>query len=172
MFKIKAHPIGNTAEAQQFELQKNKTGILLNNQIFNWDLVKIKDNIFHIIRDNQSYLAEVIKTDYEAKTFTIKINGKAYEVELHDKFDQLLQKLGMDKANTNKVSEIKAPMPGLIIEVKVEEGQTVKKGDALLILEAMKMENVLKSPTDGIIKAVKVKKGDNVEKNHLLIQFA
>ncbi|MCU0444671.1 MAG: acetyl-CoA carboxylase biotin carboxyl carrier protein subunit [Microscillaceae bacterium] len=172
MFKIKTNPIGNPAEAQNYELEKNKTEILLNKQPFAWDLIQVKDHIFHIIRDNQSYLAEVIKADYEAKTFTIKLNHKLYEVELHDKFDQLLQKMGMDKTATNKVSEVKAPMPGLIIDVKVEEGQTVKKGDALLILEAMKMENVLKSPTDGVIKAIKVKKGDNVEKNHILVQFS
>ena len=62
-------------------------------------------------------------------------------------------------------------MPGLIIDLKVKTGDTVKAGDSLLILEAMKMENMLKSPGDGVVKNVKVKKGDAVEKNQVLIEF-
>jgi biotin carboxyl carrier protein len=79
--------------------------------------------------------------------------------------------MGMSSATANKVNNIKAPMPGLIINLKVAEGDTVKAGDQLLILEAMKMENILKSPGDGVIKKIKVKKGDSVEKNQVLIEF-
>jgi biotin carboxyl carrier protein len=62
-------------------------------------------------------------------------------------------------------------MPGLIIDLKVKVGDKVKTGDALLILEAMKMENILKSPGDGTVKNVTVKKGDSVEKGHILVEF-
>jgi biotin carboxyl carrier protein len=62
-------------------------------------------------------------------------------------------------------------MPGLIIDLKIKTGDIVKPGDPLLILEAMKMENILKSPGEGTIKNVKVKKGDNVEKGQVLIEF-
>jgi biotin carboxyl carrier protein len=62
-------------------------------------------------------------------------------------------------------------MPGLIVELKIQVGDTVKTGDPLLILEAMKMENVLKSPADGIVKNVRVKKGDSVERGHTLVEF-
>ena len=71
----------------------------------------------------------------------------------------------------NKVSDLKAPMPGLVLEVSVEGGQQVSKGDGLLILEAMKMENVIKSPTDGVIKSISVNKGETVEKNQLILNF-
>ena len=77
----------------------------------------------------------------------------------------------MGGANEKKLNEIKAPMPGLILDIKVEVGQEVKKGDPILILEAMKMENILKSPGDGIVKAIKVKVKDNVEKGQLLLEF-
>ena len=83
--------------------------------------------------------------------------------------DQLLKKLGMDKALTKKANELKAPMPGLVLRILTEEGRAIKQGDSLLVLEAMKMENVLKSMGDGIIKQLKVKAGDKVEKNQLLI---
>lgn len=62
-------------------------------------------------------------------------------------------------------------MPGMVLNILVTEGQEVKKGDALIILEAMKMENILKSPTDGTIKKIAITKGFAVEKNQLLIQF-
>ncbi len=62
-------------------------------------------------------------------------------------------------------------MPGLLLDIKVQEGQEVQKGEILLILEAMKMENVIKAPTDARIKHIKVQKGQTVEKNQLLIEF-
>ena len=77
----------------------------------------------------------------------------------------------MDNLSAKKLNHIKAPMPGLVLSILVEEGKEVKKGDALIILEAMKMENILKSPADGIVKKIAVKKGVPVEKNQLLIEF-
>ncbi|MBY0435500.1 MAG: acetyl-CoA carboxylase biotin carboxyl carrier protein subunit, partial [Cyclobacteriaceae bacterium] len=70
-----------------------------------------------------------------------------------------------------KVNAVKAPMPGLIIDLRVNAGDTVKTGDPLLVLEAMKMENIIKAPGDGTVKQVKIKKGDSVEKGQLLIEF-
>jgi biotin carboxyl carrier protein len=88
-----------------------------------------------------------------------------------DQFDVLLDKLGLSDLNTVKVSEIKAPMPGLVLKVFVAEGAEVKKGDSLFVLEAMKMENIIKSPADVIVKTVKIKPGDKVEKGQILMQF-
>jgi len=69
------------------------------------------------------------------------------------------------------MKEIKAPMPGLILDIKVAPGDVVKKGDVLVILEAMKMENSIKSPGDGMVKIVRVGLKQSVEKNQVLIQF-
>ncbi|MEM1136359.1 MAG: acetyl-CoA carboxylase biotin carboxyl carrier protein subunit [Bacteroidota bacterium] len=85
--------------------------------------------------------------------------------------DLLLEKMGINHTSTNTVKDIKAPMPGKILEIICNEGDEIKKGDKVMILEAMKMENVLKSPGEGIVKSIKVKTGDNVEKNHILIAF-
>ena len=62
-------------------------------------------------------------------------------------------------------------MPGLVLDIRVVEGDAVKKGDPILVLEAMKMENIIKSPTDGIVKKINVKKGVAVEKSQVLIHF-
>jgi biotin carboxyl carrier protein len=154
-----------------FEIESSQDGFLVNGQSFQWDLSKLSENSFHILYNNESYRAEVVKADAATKSFTFKINNHLHTVEVKDKFDLLLEKLGMNNTGVGKVNNIKAPMPGLIIDLKVKVGDSVKAGDPLLILEAMKMENMLKSPGDGVVKTVKVKKGDAVEKNQVLIEF-
>ena len=156
---------------KRFEISEDKSGLLVNGSSFQWDKVKISDGYFHIIYQNKSYRAEVVSIDKTAKRFTIKINGKSYTVDLKEKFDLLLEKLGMNNVAAGKLNHIKAPMPGLIIELKVKVGDVVKLGDQLLILEAMKMENILKSQGEGTVKSVKVKKGDTVEKGQVLVEF-
>lgn len=153
------------------EVENTDQGITVAGKSFQWDIAKIADGYFHILHNKKSYKAEVVKADKTAKTFTFKINNSIHTVEVKDKFDLLLEKLGMNSAASGKVNSIKAPMPGLIIALKVAAGDTVKAGDQLLILEAMKMENILKSPGEGVVKSVKVKKGDTVEKNQVLIEF-
>ncbi|MFZ6012603.1 MAG: acetyl-CoA carboxylase biotin carboxyl carrier protein subunit [Bacteroidota bacterium] len=154
-----------------FEIAPVAEGFTIDGQVVNWDKVKIADGYFHILFENQSYRAEIVKADEATKTFSIKVNGRIYPVELKDKFDLLLEKMGMNSGSAGKVNNVKAPMPGLIIALKVKDGDEVKTGDALLILEAMKMENIIKSPGEGKVKLVKVKKGDSVEKNQVLIEF-
>ena len=89
---------------------------------------------------------------------TLRSTEEFIPFRLKDKFDLLLEEMGMNSGTTGKVNNIKAPMPGLIIDLRVKEGDLVKMGDPLLILEAMKMENIIKAPGDSIVKSVKVKK--------------
>jgi biotin carboxyl carrier protein len=156
---------------KKFEILTDGDEITIDGQPLNWDVVKISDGYFHIIHHQQSYRAEIVNLDAASKTFTWKINNRIYTVQLKDKFDLLLDKLGMSHGTGSKINSIKAPMPGLIIDLKVNEGDTVQRGDPLLILEAMKMENIIKSPGDSVVKTVKIKRGDSVEKNQVLIEF-
>jgi biotin carboxyl carrier protein len=148
----------------------NKTFEIPEEQL-NWDAVEFAPNCFHIIQNGKGYRAEIVKADAATKTFVIKVNGVSHTVVVKDKFDLLLEKMGMSSSAVAKINSIKAPMPGLIIDLKIKAGDTVNAGDALLILEAMKMENVLKSPGGGLVRSVKVKKGDSVEKGQVLIEF-
>ena len=135
------------------------------------DLIEIKDGAFHIIKGSKSYNAEVLKANKEEKSFVIRVNGNKYTVQIKDKYDALLKELGIDNSTARKVKELKAPMPGLVVDVRVKEGDEVKKGDALVVLQAMKMENILKSPADAGIKKIHIKKDDTIEKNQILISF-
>ncbi len=158
---------------------KNEHTIVFDNEIsgtidgkdFAWDIVEVKNGSFHILKNSKSYSLEVIRVDQNEKSFLVSVNGNKYQLQVKDRFDELLKSLGMDNLNASKVNEIKAPMPGLVIDVAVSEGSVVKKGDAILVLEAMKMENIIKSPTAGTVKKINVKKGVAVEKNQVLINF-
>jgi len=160
-----------TVNSKQFDITELGNEFQVNGKAFPVDIIEVESGYFHILHHNKSYRAEVVKTDVATKTFTIKINSKHISVELKDKFDLLLEKMGMKGGNTAKVNVLKAPMPGLIIDMKVQLGDHVKAGEQLLVLEAMKMENVIKSPAEGTVKNVRVRKGDRVEKNQILIEF-
>lgn len=166
MYKINV----NNKYAFAVEVKSQNEG-KVNDKAAAWDVIEIKNGSFHVIKNNRSYTAEVVKADLAEKSFLISINGTKYTLSVKDKFDELLKTLGMDNLNSNKVNEIKAPMPGLVLDIRVSEGSPVKKGDAVVVLEAMKMENILKSPADGIVKKINVKKGTAVEKNQVLINF-
>ncbi|HEY6161052.1 MAG TPA: biotin/lipoyl-containing protein [Bacteroidia bacterium] len=174
MYKVKIiPPQGSPAKEHNIEFsQADHSAGKVDGKAFEWDVIEIKDGSFHVIKNDHSYSVEVVKADHEAKSFVIAVNGNKYTLEVKDKYDELLHSLGMDNLASGKVNEIKAPMPGLVLDVRVGEGHEVKKGDAVLVLEAMKMENILKSPTDGIVKKINVQKGTAVEKNQVLILFA
>lgn len=167
MLKVK---VNNKQEHQV--VFENETSGTIDGTAFSWDVIEVKNGTFHIIKNNKSYTVELLKAEPSEKSFLVKVNGNKYQLHVKDKFDELLKSLGMDNLNASKVNEIKAPMPGLVLDIRVSEGDEVKKGDPILVLEAMKMENILKSPTDGTIKKINVKKGLAVEKNQVLINFA
>lgn len=144
----------------------------LNGKGFAWDLVSTGAGSFHVIRDGKSFSADVISAEPAEKKFVIAVSGNKYTVFVKDKYDELLHALGMDGGGALRVAEVRAPMPGLVLDVKVSEGDDVKKGDALLVLEAMKMENIIRSPADGKVKKVNAKKSLAVEKNQVLITFS
>lgn len=158
-------------EQQTFDIDTNKGETTLNGQPFQWDLVVLGDGRFHILQNDRSYNAEIVEANYAEKSFKVKINQSIYTLIAKDRFDLLLEQMGMNSAAKNKVNHIKAPMPGLIWDIKVQAGDSVQAGDVVLVLVAMKMENALKSSGDGIVKNIKVKQGDSVEKNQVLIEF-
>lgn len=156
---------------QTFDIISDKSGTSINGTPLEWDILEVRNNIFHILFQNRSYNAEVLEADYQTKSFLLKINRNQYLVNVKDRFDILLEQLGMANAGSAKVNDLKAPMPGLIVSIQVQVGDSIKKGDSLLILEAMKMENVLKATGEGKIKNIKVNSRQNVEKNQVLIEF-
>ena len=154
-----------------YSVEKNGSETRVNQQAISWDLKWMGDRKIHLIQGARSLEAELLAIDLEAKTLQIRLGHKTTTLQLRDRFDLLLEKMGMNAPGSGSLKEIKAPMPGLILDLKVAPGDVVKKGDVVLILEAMKMENSIKSPGDGVVKAVNVSLKQSVEKNQVLIQF-
>ena len=166
MFQISA----GSDQNWQVDYQSNGP-TTIDGQLFTWDLVSLGDSRYHLLYQGYSYSVEIVNADYTTKAFTLKVNNYFIELQAKDRFDLLLDKLGMANTVGHKVNELKAPMPGLIVDIRVEAGQTVHKGDPLLVLEAMKMENILKAPSDGVVSAIKVTLRDNVNKGQVLISL-
>jgi biotin carboxyl carrier protein len=137
----------------------------------NLDAVEVTPSNFHILNQNQPYLATITSADFLQKKYEVKVNNNTYNVVISNELDQLISSMGIERGKTKVVNAIKAPMPGLILEINVQVGQSVQENDTLLVLEAMKMENAFLSPREGIIKSIAVEKGNAVEKGQLLIEF-
>lgn len=140
-------------------------------EVHHLDAVATGAHSFHVLKDNLPYKAEIVAADFIAKKYTVQVNNNTYEVAIADGLDQLITSMGIQRGRHKVVNAIKAPMPGLILEINVEVGQEVVENDPLLILEAMKMENSFVSPRDGKIKSIAVVKGQAVDKGQLLIEF-
>ncbi|HEX9150598.1 MAG TPA: acetyl-CoA carboxylase biotin carboxyl carrier protein subunit [Flavobacterium sp.] len=153
----------NVNDAFHFDLEKESISQL--------DAVTVAANKFHILHQNIPYKAEILTSDFLQKSYTVKVNNNTYVVAISNPLDILIKEMGFEVGLTKQVNFIKAPMPGLILEISVVVGQSVKENDHLIILGAMKMENSFLSPRDGVIKTISVVMGDAVDKGQLLIEF-
>lgn len=144
---------------------------LSESDLKNLDALPTDKSNYHVLKNNKSFKAEITHIDFINKKYTVSVNNNVYEVAISDALDMLIKNMGIEKGRTKVVNAIKAPMPGLILEINVEVGQEVKENDPLLILEAMKMENSFLSPRDGKIKSIAIQKGNAVDKGQLLIEF-
>ena len=134
------------------------------------DIAHVRDGQYHVIHQHRSYNVQIL--EQEDKQLTIAVNGNHYTVNLEDPYDLLLNELGLSFGKAGLVENIKAPMPGKVVDVMVSNGDTVEKDQPLIILEAMKMENVLKAPANATINTIAVSQHDTVNKNQVLIEFA
>ncbi|MEZ4923145.1 MAG: acetyl-CoA carboxylase biotin carboxyl carrier protein subunit [Crocinitomicaceae bacterium] len=131
----------------------------------------LHQGVYKIITGGKEHVIEVLAVDLDTKTMSIRHLHNVYDIAFKNDLDRVLDSMGIKRSSDNVNTDIKAPMPGKVINVVVKEGDKVEKGDAILILEAMKMENVLKAEIDCSIKKVHVSSSENVEKNQVLIEL-
>jgi biotin carboxyl carrier protein len=161
----------NGAESREVEISQDGKIAVMNGKEVPVDFMVVDQRHFHLIAGHRSFDVELDSINRAEKTMVIMLNGQRQVINIKDRFDDLLQQLGMDSSSVRKDTSVKAPMPGLVLEVVVQAGQSVEKDSPLLILEAMKMENVIKSPGRGVVSKIHVQKGATVEKNAILIEF-
>lgn len=140
-------------------------------QINGADIIRLNRNTFNIILDYKSYTLNFSDIDYDRKIVKIEFNSQIYCVEIKTELDHLLRKIGFGESAGKKAKSIPAPMPGLILEIPVKENDDLKEGEKVMVIEAMKMENIITMPADGKIKKINVKQGDAVSKGQILIEI-
>lgn len=122
--------------------------------------------IYSLLVDGESYEAFVYNDD---EGLQVMLKGNLYQVNVEDEREVRLRQAGGSTVVDTTEFYLKSPMPGLVIDVPVKEGQEVSQGEILLVLESMKMQNELRCPRDGTVLRVRVKVGDNVERKQTLI---
>ena len=135
------------------------------------DILQLSPTEFNIIKDHRNVTAKFLEENALGKKLKIEIEGESFDIEIKDELDQVLEQMGFGSASNKAIKEIKAPMPGLVLEIAVADGQDVKEGDKILILEAMKMENSIMIHTDARIKKIAVIAGQAVEKGQVLVEL-
>jgi biotin carboxyl carrier protein len=151
---------------------REKSEGTVNQTSFSWDVKHQGNGVYHVLYKQKTYTLILESGEAETGIYKVQLNGKPLEIGTFDRIQLLLKSMGMDTAMGKKINEIKAPMPGLVLRIPINEGDSVSKGEGLLVLEAMKMENSIKAPGDVVVSKIHVKPGQAVEKNQLLVSFA
>jgi biotin carboxyl carrier protein len=141
--------------------------VSIDGKTYEVDFVSVSGQpVYSLIADGKSHEAYVRESD---EGWQVLLRGRLYPVRVEDEREKRLRAAaGGGVAETGEF-HLKAPMPGLVVAIPVEEGQQVKKGQVLLILESMKMQNELKSPRDGTVSRIKVRAGESVEQKQPLL---
>ena len=165
MFEVKID------ENTVFQVAENGAGLTLDGKSEPIEIHEAGTLCLQVLYGGKSFRVFVLNLNREEKSVLLRINGQKTRITLTTELDRLLKKMGFEHNSNPKARDLKAPMPGLIHSIEVAEGDFIAAGSPLLILEAMKMENVIKSVADVTIGKIHVSPKSTVEKGHLLITF-
>ncbi len=154
-----------------FPIEEKDGKLEINTTVADWDVSWQANGMISVLYNGKSYRAIVESTDFKNKEISLRVNGQLYKATIKEPLDILLGNMGLDMRATQKEEYVKAPMPGMVLKILVQPGQHVNKGDGLILLEAMKMENILKASHDATVKAVRVTEKSAVEKGAILLEL-
>ena len=141
--------------------------VSINDKLFEVDFESVNGQpVYSMLIDGQSYEAYVYAVEDE---WQVLLLGRQYPIKVEDEREKRLRSSVGGKVQASGEFQLKAPMPGLVVAIAVNEGQQIEKGQVLVILESMKMQNELKSPRTGKVERIKVKAGESVEQRQLLL---
>jgi len=150
-------------------LIKSGNEVFINNKEILAEVSQINNNAFLLRYNNKVFEITAHKLDKDK--YGVVIDGCYFDALVHTQFQDYANDLQKGKSISTKKLDVKSPMPGLLIKLKINIGDYVKVGEPLLILEAMKMENEIRSPANGIVKEIHFKEGQSVEKNSIILTF-
>ncbi|NPA92759.1 MAG: biotin/lipoyl-binding protein [Chloroflexi bacterium] len=157
-----------TVNDQEFEVEiLDERHVAVNGKVYEVDMTSMSDQpLYSLLADARSFEGYVYEVDGQ---WQVLMGGTLYEVLVEDEQLKRLRMAGGGGSKDKGPFLLKAPMPGLVVSVPVVEGQEVKKGDVLVVLESMKMQNELKSPKDGKVEKIKVEAGQAVEQGQVMV---
>jgi biotin carboxyl carrier protein len=147
----------------------NNSEVNIDGKNYHYEVIELGENDFALKIDNRFYEISAGKSDSEQ--YSLFINGKILEAVVRTGLQEKASNLIARSTDLKHKLEVKAPMPGMILKIKKNIGDTVQKGESIIILEAMKMENDIKSPFSGLIKEIQVKENNPVEKGAVLFSI-
>ncbi len=145
----------------------DKAHLILNGKVMDINFETISGQpVYSLVIDGKSYEAYVYEGEDQ---WQVLLLGEQYGVKVEDERERRLKAAAGGRPTESGEFQLKAPMPGLVVSIPVEEEQRVEKGQVLLVLESMKMQNELKSPREGKIGRIRVKAGQSVEQRQVLL---
>jgi len=154
-----------------FSITQTDGRMLVDNAPVEWDASMQPNGLVSVLYNGKSFTAIIEQVDHQNKEVSLRINGQVYKTTIKEPIDLLLSNMGLDRSAMQKAEPVKAPMPGMVLKILVTPGQQINKGDGLVVLEAMKMENILKAAATGTVKSIKVSERTAVEKGTVLIEL-
>jgi len=127
------------------------------------------DGAVYVRIQGKNYATRIQKS--ENGSWVVSVDGLPISLQITTERDRLLTKMGHSTGANSQKQDLKSPMPGMVLKILVKVGDQVAKGDPLLILESMKMENVLKAAHNGVVADISAQEGTSVEKNQLLLRY-
>lgn len=158
-----------TVDSKKYQVITNNNNVKINDSEYECELIKVNDTVYLLRLENKIY--DITVNELGNGSYGILVQGHYYQTEVKTRLREQAEEYLKNKADVSNKGILKAPMPGLVVKVNVREGDKVKAGDILIVLEAMKMENNLKSVHSGTIKEIRFREGDNVEKDDVIINI-
>ena len=151
------------------KLERSSEGWRVPGTEIHYELIRCDGGVLIRIQ-GKNYATRIIRS--ENGSHMVSVDGMPISLRLFTERDRLLTKMGHSAGSNSQKQDLKSPMPGMVLKILVKTGDHVSKGDPLLILESMKMENILKATHDGVVADISAKEGTSVEKNELLLRFS
>jgi biotin carboxyl carrier protein len=159
-----------TVNGKEFEIEiVDERHIRIGDRLLAVDFESVSGQpVFSLILDGRSYESFVYQGDED---WEVLLRGRQFQVRVEDEREKRLRAAAGGGVAEGGEFHLKAPMPGLVVAIPVTEGQAIKKGQVLLILESMKMQNELKAPRDGVVERIRVKTGESVEQKQTILSI-
>ncbi len=156
---------GQTIEV---EIERQDPGLIatVDGRIYELEASVPEPNVYLLKHENKVYEIFVSSKSDPHDHVEVKVKGEEFDIAIED--PRSLRGSGVNAESADGVSELRTAMPGKVVRIILEAGAQVAKGDGIIVVEAMKMQNEMKSPRDGSLKEIRFKEGDTVNAGDIL----